>query len=289
MTSLIEKHRQGTDSSESSTEAATALGALANAAIAVASDDERRSGKGQTSGDEDHSSTAEERSNGEVTTGESANTKENIQQGAQAFATTMGFPPGFYPPPTGYPPYGAYHPPHPHYWGYPAPHFPPPGFGGPYQHPASQSTSEGKNSTVVSPRSPVGAQTNAELPAHLNLKRRASMGKWTEREDETLRRAVKEYGGKNWKKIASRLPDRTDVQCLHRWQKVLKPGLVKGPWTSEEDQIVVDLVKIHGTKKWSQIARNLKGRLGKQCRERWYNHLDVSNLKDVHYPVFDTH
>jgi hypothetical protein len=24
------------------------------------------------------------------------------------------------------------------------------------------------------------------------------------------------------------------VQCLHRWQKVLRPGLVKGPWTQEE-------------------------------------------------------
>lgn len=26
---------------------------------------------------------------------------------------------------------------------------------------------------------------------------------------------------------------RTDVQCLHRWQKVLNPELVKGPWTKE--------------------------------------------------------
>lgn len=31
---------------------------------------------------------------------------------------------------------------------------------------------------------------------------------------------------------------------------------------------------MHGTKKWSHIARQLNGRLGKQCRERWYNHLD---------------
>lgn len=104
--------------------------------------------------------------------------------------------------------------------------------------------------------------------------RRASMGKWSEDEDEVLKRAVKDYGGKNWKKIASRLVGRTDVQCLHRWQKVLRPGLVKGPWTPEEDGIVVNLVKLHGTKKWSHVARQLNGRLGKQCRERWYNHLD---------------
>lgn len=64
------------------------------------------------------------------------------------------------------------------------------------------------------------------------------------------------------------------MQCLHRWQKVLKPGLIKGPWTPEEDEKVIRLVKLHGNKKWSFIARQLKGRLGKQCRERWYNHLN---------------
>ena len=57
-------------------------------------------------------------------------------------------------------------------------------------------------------------------------------------------------------------------------QKVLKPGLVKGPWSPEEDAKVIDLVAKYGQKKWSFIARQLTGRLGKQCRERWYNHLD---------------
>lgn len=58
-------------------------------------------------------------------------------------------------------------------------------------------------------------------------------GNWTEAEDELLRNAVAEYLGKNWKRIAERIPDRSDVQCLHRWQKVLRPGLIKGPWTPE--------------------------------------------------------
>jgi myb proto-oncogene protein len=52
-------------------------------------------------------------------------------------------------------------------------------------------------------------------------------------QDETLRRAVSQNGGKNWKKIAESVPNRTDVQCLHRWQKVLNPDLVKGPWKKE--------------------------------------------------------
>ncbi|GMI23752.1 hypothetical protein TeGR_g12165, partial [Tetraparma gracilis] len=60
--------------------------------------------------------------------------------------------------------------------------------------------------------------------------------KWTAQEDALLRTAVEQHGAKNWKNIAAQLRDRTEVQCLHRWQKVLKPSLVKGPWTAEEDR-----------------------------------------------------
>eukprot|EP00607_Mallomonas_marina_P008046 CAMPEP_0182417800 /NCGR_PEP_ID=MMETSP1167-20130531/2233_1 /TAXON_ID=2988 /ORGANISM="Mallomonas Sp, Strain CCMP3275" /LENGTH=598 /DNA_ID=CAMNT_0024591573 /DNA_START=213 /DNA_END=2009 /DNA_ORIENTATION=+ len=110
-------------------------------------------------------------------------------------------------------------------------------------------------------------------------KSRSSRGKWTQEEDEVLRSAVLTHGGRNWKKISEYLDGRTDVQCLHRWQKVLRPGLVKGPWTQEEDDSVIQLVAKHGVKSWSFIARQLKGRLGKQCRERWYNHLNPSISK----------
>lgn len=131
--------------------------------------------------------------------------------------------------------------------------------------------SSSSSSSTSSRTSEFASEETSSFPA--NTKRRVSIGKWSTEEDEMLRQAVLKYGGKNWKKIASELPDRSDVQCLHRWQKVLKPGLIKGPWTPEEDAVVVELVKTHGQKKWSFIAKQLKGRLGKQCRERWYNHL----------------
>ena len=37
---------------------------------------------------------------------------------------------------------------------------------------------------------------------------------------------------------------------------------------------MVQLVHRYGPKKWTQIAKHLNGRIGKQCRERWHNHLD---------------
>nr|AXY87639.1 transcription factor MYB3R-4-like protein [Cymbidium sinense] len=112
-------------------------------------------------------------------------------------------------------------------------------------------------------------------------KRRSTKGQWTPEEDEILCNAVHHYHGKNWKKIAECFPDRTDVQCLHRWQKVLNPALVKGPWSKEEDEIIIEMVKKFGPKKWSTISQALPGRIGKQCRERWHNHLNPTINKDA--------
>ena len=105
-----------------------------------------------------------------------------------------------------------------------------------------------------------------------------SRSSWTKEEDELLKIAVKKHNAKNWKKISESIPEHTDTQCLHRWQKVLNPDLVKGPWTPSEDAQVIELVKVYGAKKWSVIASHLKGRIGKQCRERWHNHLNP-NIK----------
>ncbi|KAL6627004.1 hypothetical protein ACP70R_030730 [Stipagrostis hirtigluma subsp. patula] len=111
--------------------------------------------------------------------------------------------------------------------------------------------------------------------------RRSTKGNWTPEEDAILSKAVQTYQGKNWKKIAECFPDRTDVQCLHRWQKVLNPELVKGPWSKEEDEIIVQMVNKYGPKKWSTIAQALPGRIGKQCRERWHNHLNPAINKEA--------
>uniref|UniRef100_A0A8C2DJZ9 Transcriptional activator Myb n=1 Tax=Cyprinus carpio TaxID=7962 RepID=A0A8C2DJZ9_CYPCA len=105
-------------------------------------------------------------------------------------------------------------------------------------------------------------------------KRHLGKTRWTREEDEKLKRLVEHHGSEDWKVIASFLPNRTDVQCQHRWQKVLNPELIKGPWTKEEDQRVIELVQKYGPKRWSVIAKHLKGRIGKQCRERWHNHLN---------------
>ncbi|TRY74585.1 hypothetical protein TCAL_01644 [Tigriopus californicus] len=109
--------------------------------------------------------------------------------------------------------------------------------------------------------------------ASLVAKKAINRGRWTKDEDEKLKRLV-ELHGERWDFIASHFTDRADVQCQHRWHKVVNPDLVKGPWTKEEDERVVELVRKYGPKRWTLIAKHLKGRIGKQCRERWHNHLN---------------
>ncbi|KAG6476527.1 transcription factor MYB17-like [Zingiber officinale] len=53
-----------------------------------------------------------------------------------------------------------------------------------------------------------------------------------------------------------------------------KQGLKKGPWTPEEDKILVDYIKAHGHGSWRSLPK-LAGllRCGKSCRLRWANYL----------------
>ncbi|KAF0692445.1 Aste57867_16474 [Aphanomyces stellatus] len=99
-------------------------------------------------------------------------------------------------------------------------------------------------------------------------------GSWCEKEDKLLRKSVKNLGTKNWKQVAMVLgTGKTDIQCLHRWNKVLKPGLLKGAWSAEEDEVLRTLMTKYGVGniRWADVANHIQGRTGKQCRERWRN------------------
>lgn len=53
-----------------------------------------------------------------------------------------------------------------------------------------------------------------------------------------------------------------------------KMGLKKGPWTNEEDRILIDYINLHGHPNWRALPK-LAGllRCGKSCRLRWTNYL----------------
>jgi hypothetical protein len=56
-------------------------------------------------------------------------------------------------------------------------------------------------------------------------RRNSGKGHWNESEDLLLMQLVRDNQGKNWKQVAEHFVGRTDVQCLHRWQKVTEISL----------------------------------------------------------------
>ena len=83
----------------------------------------------------------------------------------------------------------------------------------------------------------------------------------------------------DWDAIAKHFPGKSPIDCLSQWQNISLPDQVKGKgsWTPVEDANLKEKRAIYG-KKWRKIAEYLPGRSGKQCRERYTNHLNP-NLK----------
>lgn len=101
---------------------------------------------------------------------------------------------------------------------------------------------------------------------------------WDEKEDNILKELVAIHG-KQWVLIAPHLPKRTPSQIAARWEKCLDPNITKGPFTQEEDELITEYVRQNGPRSWPRITTILPHRSSKQCRERWFNHLDPSVSK----------
>ena len=147
------------------------------------------------------------------------------------------------------------------------------------------------------------------------LKHDESYDDWTEEETERLEQIMLEYGDNSkyrpkeyilditsfhflatdsfiscpnntstattpdWDAIARHFEGKCPIDCLTQWQNISLPDQVKGKgsWTPTEDTILREKRAAFG-RKWSKIAEYLPGRSGKQCRERYINHLNP-NLK----------
>lgn len=110
---------------------------------------------------------------------------------------------------------------------------------------------------------------------------------WTPAEDAKLISLMQTFSTNKWCVISQSMGSRSPVQCMNRWTKILKPGLLKGYWSKDEDEQLLEWIKVNGPKKWSECAKYMKKRSAKQCRERWLNHLDPSIRKEDWTPEED--
>ena len=100
---------------------------------------------------------------------------------------------------------------------------------------------------------------------HGGVKRRRLFGP---SDDIKLERILRSQEFNGWKNVARQMPGFTPKQLRDRWHNYISPKNSFGPWTPEEDQIVVQKVKEFGTK-WSLIASFLNGRSDNSIKNRW--------------------
>ena len=102
----------------------------------------------------------------------------------------------------------------------------------------------------------------------LGLKR----GQWTEYEDNLLIEWIKKKGPNNWEECGRFIHGRNGKQCREHWNNCLKPDLIKGEWTPEEDFLIMQFYE-ECNGRWKIMKELFEGRTENSIKNRFYSGL----------------
>ncbi|KAJ0586369.1 putative transcription factor MYB-HB-like family [Helianthus annuus] len=98
-------------------------------------------------------------------------------------------------------------------------------------------------------------------------------GAWSPDEDKLLFDYIQSHGEGQWRALPSKAGLlRCGKSCRLRWMNYLRPGIKRGNFTSDENDVIIQLHALHGSR-WSLIASKLSGRTDNEIKNYWNAHL----------------
>nr|CAD87009.1 MYB9A protein [Gerbera hybrid cultivar] len=109
-------------------------------------------------------------------------------------------------------------------------------------------------------------------------------GAWAIEEDKLLTDYIQTHGEGQWRALPSNAGLlRCGKSCRLRWMNYLRPGIKRGTFTSDENDVIIRLQSLHGNR-WSLIAAELPGRTDNEIKNHWNSHLRRKSAENA-----DTH
>ena len=96
--------------------------------------------------------------------------------------------------------------------------------------------------------------------------------RFTEEEDKLLAKCVAQSDPINWNEIAKHFDGRTTRQVRERWTLYLSPDINIGPWSEEEDRLLLQKINQFGFK-WAKLVTFFCQRSQMALKNRWNSHI----------------